>query len=274
MNINTTETIQDNEAMVSDKFERLRHIHVTSAIISEMEVVGYIRQLNLGKAAGADGLTAEHYLYAIGSSVPLHISSMLTLCLQHGLVPETFLHGILIPIYKTGKDSSKANSYRPVTLSVTLTKILEMYILETCSVHHQPHPVQFGFTSHRGMDMAIAIAHDVSQYYNSRGSSTFTCSLDAEGAFDHIPHSVIFGKLDGMMPDHMWRLLYRWYDSMYVTVRLNGSLGRRLDVRRGVRQGSIISPWIFNCFYRDMVKTVNDMECGLIIGNNRYNIIC
>ena len=93
------------------------------------------------------------------------------LCLQHGLVPETFLHGVLIPIYKTGKDSSKANSYRPVTLSVTLTKILEMYILDTCSVHHQPHPAQFGFTSHRGTDMAIAVAHDVSQYYNSRGSS-------------------------------------------------------------------------------------------------------
>ena len=91
-------------------------------------------QLNLGKAAGADGLTAEHYVYAIGNSGPL----------QHGLVPETFLHGVLIPIYKTGKDSSKANSYRPVTLSVTLTKILEMYMLETCSVHHQPHPAQFG----------------------------------------------------------------------------------------------------------------------------------
>ena len=109
MNRNTT--IQDNEAMVSDKFERLRHIHFTSAMISEMEVVGYIRQLNLEKAAGADGLTAEHYVYAIGSSVSLHISSMLTVCLQHGLVPETFLHGVLIPIYKTGKDSSKANSY-------------------------------------------------------------------------------------------------------------------------------------------------------------------
>ena len=64
----------------------------------------YIRQLNMGKAAGADGLTTEHYVYAIGSSVPLHISSMLTLCLQHGLVPETFLHGVLIRIYKTGKD--------------------------------------------------------------------------------------------------------------------------------------------------------------------------
>ena len=33
MNIITTETIQDNEAMVSDTFERLRHIHFTSAMI-------------------------------------------------------------------------------------------------------------------------------------------------------------------------------------------------------------------------------------------------
>ena len=98
-------------------------------------------------------------------------------------------------------------------------------------------PLVHIFTSHRGTDMAIAVAHDVSQYYNSRGSSTFKCSFDAEGSFDHIPHSVIFGQLDGMMPDHMWRLLYRWYDSMYVTLRLNGSLGRRLDVRRGLRQG-------------------------------------
>ena len=122
-------------------------------MISEMEVVryAYIRQLNLGKAAGADGLTTEHYVYAIGRSVPLHISSMLTLCLQHGLMPDTFLHGILIPIYKTGKDSSKANSYRPVTRSVTLTKILEMYILETCSVHHEPScPVWVYITSRYG----------------------------------------------------------------------------------------------------------------------------
>ena len=50
MNRNTTETKkQDNEAMVYDKFERLRHIHFTSAMILEMEVVGYIRQLNLGE---------------------------------------------------------------------------------------------------------------------------------------------------------------------------------------------------------------------------------
>ena len=103
--------------------------------------------------------------------------------------------------------------------------------------------------------MAITLAHDVSEYFNRRGSPVFTCSIDAQGALDHIPPSVIFAKLDGVLPVHVWRLLYRWYGSMCVTVRLHGSLGRRLRVERGVRQGSITSPWIFN-----LVQQVNAMD--------------
>ena len=136
------------------------------------------------------------------------------------------------------------------------------------------YPTQFGFASDRGTDMAIALAHDVSEHFSRRGSPVFTCSLDAQGAFDHIPHSVIFAKLDGVLPNHVWRLLYRWYSSMYVTVRLNGSLGRRLRVERGVRQGSITSPWMFNLVYQELVQRVNELNCGISIGDKRFNSFC
>ena len=32
-------------------------------------------------------------------------------------------------------------------------------------------------------------------------------------------HVVIFGKLDGIMPDYAWRVLYAWYRQMYVTMQ-------------------------------------------------------
>ena len=67
--------------------------------------------------------------------------------------------------------------------------------------------------------MAISLAHDVMAYFNDRGSAVYTCSLDAEGAFDAIPHVVIFGKLDGIVPDYAWRVLYAWYRQMYVTIK-------------------------------------------------------
>ena len=33
---------------------------------------------------------------------------------------------------------------------------------------------QFGFATDRGTDMAIALAHDVSEHFNRRGSPVFT----------------------------------------------------------------------------------------------------
>ena len=83
--------------------------------------------------------------------------------------------------------------------------------------------------------------HDRSRYaaysVNDRGSPVYTCSLDAEGAFDAIPHVVIFGKLDGIVPDYAWRVMYAYYRQMYVTIRLHGALGQRLPVRRGTGRG-------------------------------------
>ena len=49
--------------------------------------------------------------------------------------------------------------------------------------------------------MEIPLAPGVSELFSRRGSPVFTCSIDAHGAFDHIPHSVIFAKLDGVLPD-------------------------------------------------------------------------
>ena len=60
-----------------------------------------------------------------------------------------------------------------------------------------------------------------------------------------------------------------------VTVRLRGSLGRRLRVERGVRQGSITSLWLFNLVYQELVlmqwtvapaletRAVLRLECSL-----------
>ena len=47
-----------------------------------------------------------------------------------------------------------------------------------------------------------------------------------------------------------------------------------LRVERGVRQGSITSPWMFNLVYQELVQRVNEMNCGISIGDKRFNIFC
>ena len=177
--LNYIEKMTNCENIVCDKNSMLDNVDFSYAMMTEADVVKCVKLLTCGKAPGMDGLATEHYIHGLGSFNSQHMSSILTLCLRHGLVPDMFLHSILIPLNKTGKAAHLASSYRPVTLSVTLSKVLELHILHMCQ-KHQPHPAQFGFASDRGTDMAIGLAHDVSEHFSRRGSPVFTCSLDAQ----------------------------------------------------------------------------------------------
>ena len=78
-------------------------------------------------------------------------------------------------------------------MSSTFSKLLELYVIEECS-DHEFSDLQFGFMKGRGTEMATALLHDVISYSTTLGSVVYLCSLDAERAFDAIPHCVLFDK--------------------------------------------------------------------------------
>ena len=122
--------------------------------------------------------------------------------------------------------------------------------------------------------MAFSLAHDVMAYFNDRGSAVYTCSLDAECAFDSIPHVVIFGKLDGIVTDYAWRVMYAWYRQMYVTIRLHGALEQILAVRRGTLQGGLSISRICNVFYGDLIDTISKSDRGIYMRGETYSVFC
>ena len=203
-------------SVVQQKMDDIQKAPTPDIIVSEARVKRLIRQLKLGCSAGVDHITSEHLRYGIDSMLPLHLSSLFSICLRYGVLPESFYTGLLVPILKKSTlDPCDAANYRPITVSVILSKVLELFILEE-SAGHEMDPAQFGFVPHRGTNTAMALAHDVSAYCQARGSATFMCSLDAEGAFDAIPHSVLFLKAADTLPDHCWRGLFIWYKNMSI----------------------------------------------------------
>ena len=82
-----------------------------------------------------------------------------------------------------------------------------MYVLEE-SNSHEYHEFQFGFIPGRGTEIATALFNDVTTYCNARGSAVYTCSLDAEGAFDAIPHSILFHNAAAALPRHCWHVMH------------------------------------------------------------------
>ena len=118
---------------VERKYDSIRNCEMSEFIIPELTIRHYIKRLKPGAAPGTDGITGEHLQTAMNSKLPLHLSNFLSTCVRFGVVPDHFCHGLLIPILKKRTlNPSNPKSYRLITVSAIVSKILEQYIIDNC----------------------------------------------------------------------------------------------------------------------------------------------
>ena len=265
---------QRPEMEVDSKYAAVRnHIHMNFSMTIGM-LHRYLEKLRMGCAAGIDGVSAEHIKYAKDPKMNGVICDMLTLCIRFGIVPDSFTKGLLIPLLKKPNiDPTLPQHYRPIVISTTFSKLLEVHILEQCG-EHEFHDLQFGFVECRGTNMVVALTHDVVDYCISNGSAVYVCTLDAEGAFDGIPHSILFSKASDVIPDVYWRMLVYWYSRLTVHIKCGIQISGPIIICKGTRQGGLSSPFLFNLLYQDMIDILSQMSCGIMVNEYTYNVCC
>ena len=119
-----------------------------------------------GKAAGIDGLSAEHFVCAhIGISV--HLSLLFTSMLTHGHMPAELVKTAIIPIQKNRQgDTSDKNNYIPIAIVIALSKIFELCIMRKEGTQLITSDNQFGFKREYSPDLCIFNVKSDIKYYN------------------------------------------------------------------------------------------------------------
>ena len=96
--------------------------------------------------------------------------------------------------------------------------------------------------------------------------------LDASKAFDRIKDSMLFTKLLRRgAPGYIVRLLMFWYAHQTMCVRWGGSVSSKFTVSNGVRQGGILSPFLFNVYIDDLSVSLKKCPTGCIAGGTVVN---
>jgi len=208
-----------------------------------------IRELKAGKASGPDQLTAEH-LQNAHPSVVLFLSLLFRGMLKHNYVPTAFGCGTLIPLLKDKLGNvNDMNNYRGITLIPTISKLFELVLLKVCSSFLNTDDLQFGFKKGLGCASAVFVLTETVEYFSNRGSSVFGAALDIKKAFDRVSHHKMFTSLiRAGLPKIVILLLADWYTKLVIAVRWNGVMSKEFTAHSGVRQGSSLSPALFNVF--------------------------
>jgi exonuclease III len=240
-----------------------------SSNMFDAELLGnVIDNLSRGKAGGLDGITAEHlqHCHPIISSVLLRLFNLMLSC---HYVPAGFCHSYTVPLPKVKNCRSKAmtcNDFRGIAISSAVSKVFELCILDKFKSYFSTEDNQFGFKKGLGCTHAIYTVQNIVNKFVKDGSTVNICALDLTKAFDKTNHHALFIKLmKRYIPVDLLDTLEYWLSNNWSCIKWFNTFSPAFKICLGVRQGSVLSPYLFAVYLDELADRRSNGRFSYII---------
>ena len=176
-----------------------------------------------------------------------------------GSMPSAWLHSIITPIDKAGKPKDEVTSYRPISLTSCLGKIMERLATNRLVWYLEKHKLircsQSAFRKRRCVMDHLLRLQDSILKSNKMGRCVIGIFLDIEKAFDTVWRKGVLYKLDklGVQGD-LFRYVAAFLNNRTFQVRVGNELSSTYTMENGLPQGSVISPVLFLIMINDIPK--------------------
>ena len=133
--------------------------------------------------------------------------------------------------------------------------------------------VQDGFRKDRGTRDQIANIHWIMEKAREFQKNIYFC-IDYAKAFDCVDHNKLWKSLKEMgIPDHLTCLLRNLYAGQEATVRTGHGTTDWFQIGKGVCQGCILSPYLFNLYAEYIMRNagLEEAQAGIRIAGRNIN---
>ena len=243
--------------------------------VSLEEVIKAVKKLKKGKSPGIDGITSEMLIYG-GESLLKWLTRVCNVCVAEEEVPVDWMRAIIVPIYKGKGDRNECKNYRGISLLSIPGKVYGRIIIERVRVLTEGMigEEQCGFRSGRGCVDQVFVMKQMSEKFVDKGRCLYVAYMDLEKAYDRIDREAMWHVLSIYgINGKLLKAVQSFYERSEACVRVCREEGDWFRVRVGLRQGCVMSPWLFNLFMDGVMKEVRERagDVGVTLCDSQRN---
>jgi hypothetical protein len=235
----------------------IRKQHIVSnfnfSYTTDDEIEKIISKLDLKKSMGFDYVSPKILKMSSPFITPI-ITKLINYCIEQCIFPSDLKLAEVASVYKKSDRLDKAN-YRPISVLVIVSKVFEK--LFSCRMNDYFHNIFSPYLSayrqrHNCEQVLIEFittwkkALDDNKYFGA-------VMMDLSKAFDCLPHTLIIAKLNAYgFSLNSCLLVLSYLSHRKQRVKIGSTRSEWLSLDKGVPQGSILGPILFNVFINDI----------------------
>ena len=202
-----------------------------------------LQRMKNRKCADKDGILAEMLKYA-SPDLQQALLDIYNGMLSTGCLEPTWQNTLFSMLPKSG-DLSAPGNWRPIAILKITYKIFSRLIYQRLRqrLEEQQSCDQCGFRPNLSVDDAFVVLDTICGKALEWNMPLWFASLDLRKAFDRIEYGALFSALESQGVDRAYLALLA---SMYNAQTGSVQGGANFPIQRGVKQGDIISPLLFN----------------------------
>jgi hypothetical protein len=237
-------------------------------IISELEIHQEIQNISMGKAAGVDGIMAECYVYG-----KEHMTQVLKILFQkisnQCRIPDEWKASNVCLVYKEKGSNKDVGNYRPISLTITARRLYERIIKrELIDAERMLANTQGGFRSKRSTLQQVYAWSEINLDTNN-----INVLLDLKAAYDLVDRRILWDRLltKFNVPYSTVQRLKNLFDENRAYLVIGGRKSDPIECRRGLLQGSSLSPTLFNLFIDELLQELKNNGATFAKAGRRNN---
>ncbi|KAI5640813.1 reverse transcriptase (RNA-dependent DNA polymerase) domain-containing protein [Phthorimaea operculella] len=229
------------------------------------EIVKALKSMKSGKAAGYDRVSVE-MLKAGEGVVASQLYLLFNLCWRSGRVPSDWCKAVIVPLYKGKGSQLDCKNYRGISLLSVVGKLYAKVLIERVvkETDEKVWDAQAGFRKGMGCTDQVFSLRCIAEKFLAKNQKVYCAFVDLEKAYDRVVRNELWSALSMHgVSSSLIRALKSLYKDSSACVRINGAYTELFNIEKGVRQGCVASPWLFNLFMDSCLTDLKESVCGL-----------